>query len=364
MLSPLYCLIWIIYSPSLFIVFVSNMATPLRYSDYTVAILTALPIEHTAMVAMLDQDFPSLPATAQDHNTYSYGSIGGHNVVVGCSGVGKVKAGTFAVQMKNTFPCLKNQFSVGSGGGVSRMESDGVQDIRLGDVVVSEPRGLLPGVAEYDFGKALPNGTFERTGVLNKPPRHLLAAVTVRQQEECEQDYKGILHHMEAAMLKNKKYQTVFHRPDSESDRLYRAQYAHQSRIPGSCKDCQTDHMVTRPARSPEVPHLHYGIIASGDSLMKNGILRDTIATKCSALCFEMEAAGLMDDFPCLVVRGISSYADSHKNKQWQPYAAFAAAAYVKALLCIMPAPQAHAQSLLQRQSTPGSNVTEVYSWV
>jgi hypothetical protein len=31
-------------------------------------------------------------------------------------------------------------------------------------------------------------------------------------------------------------------------------------------------------------------------------------------LCFDMEAAGLMDSFPCLVVRGICDYADSQKQ--------------------------------------------------
>jgi hypothetical protein len=57
-------------------------------------------------------------------------------------------------------------------------------------------------------------------------------------------------------------------------------------------------------------------------------------------MCFEMEAAGLMDTFPCLVIRGISDYADSHKNKEWQEYAAAAAAAYAKELLCMTPARQ------------------------
>jgi hypothetical protein len=55
-------------------------------------------------------------------------------------------------------------------------------------------------------------------------------------------------------------------------------------------------------------------------------------------LCVEMEAAGLMDEFPCLVIRGICDYADSHKNKRWQPYAAATAAAYAKELLSIIPA--------------------------
>jgi hypothetical protein len=50
-------------------------------------------------------------------------------------------------------------------------------------------------------------------------------------------------------------------------------------------------------------------------------------------LCFEMEAAGLMNYLPCLVIRGICDYADSHKNKRWQGYAAAAAAAYARELL-------------------------------
>jgi nucleoside phosphorylase len=50
-----------------------------------------------------------------------------------------------------------------------------------------------------------------------------------------------------------------------------------------------------------------------------------------------MEAAGLMNHFPCLVIRGICDYADSHKNKTWQPYAAATAAACAKELLSVIP---------------------------
>lgn len=50
-----------------------------------------------------------------------------------------------------------------------------------------------------------------------------------------------------------------------------------------------------------------------------------------------MEAAGLMDNFPCLVIRGICDYSDSHKNKRWQEYAAATAAAYAKELLSVVP---------------------------
>lgn len=73
-------------------------------------------------------------------------------------------------------------------------------------------------------------------------------------------------------------------------------------------------------------------MITSGNTLVKDTQLRDKLADK-GALCFETEAAGLMNHFPCLVIRGICDYADSHKNKEWQGFAAMAAAAYAKDLL-------------------------------
>jgi hypothetical protein len=44
-----------------------------------------------------------------------------------------------------------------------------------------------------------------------------------------------------------------------------------------------------------------------------------------------------MNNFPCLVIRGICDYSDSHKNKTWQLYAALTAAAYAKELLSVIP---------------------------
>jgi hypothetical protein len=71
---------------------------------------------------------------------------------------------------------------------------------------------------------------------------------------------------------------------------------------------------------------------------MKNAEKRDFMRQNQNVLCFEMEAASLMDNFPCIVIRGISDYADSHKNDRWQHYAALSAAAYAKNLLDIIPA--------------------------
>jgi hypothetical protein len=60
---------------------------------------------------------------------------------------------------------------------------------------------------------------------------------------------------------------------------------------------------------------VHYGTISSRNQMMKSAAQRDKVSADLGrVLCFEMEAAGLMNSFPCLVVRGICDYADSYKN--------------------------------------------------
>ena len=69
---------------------------------------------------------------------------------------------------------------------------------------------------------------------------------------------------------------------------------------------------------------------------MKSAERRDKLRDTWGVICFEMEAAGLMNDFPCVVIRGICDYSDRHKHKLWQPYSAVVAAAYAKDLLRVI----------------------------
>jgi nucleoside phosphorylase len=122
-------------------------------------------------------------------------------------------------------------------------------------------------------------------------------------------------------------------------DRLYRTDYEHKGGK--SCADCKADGLEERSSRnlSREVV-VHYGVIASANSVMKNARDRDHYAKDpaLNVLCFEMEAGGLMNNFPCLVIRGICDYSDSHKNDEWHKYAALTAAAYARELLHVVKA--------------------------
>lgn len=122
-----------------------------------------------------------------------------------------------------------------------------------------------------------------------------------------------------------------------ENDLLFEADYTH---VAGSdCSRCDTEKQIQRKERKVPGPRFHYGIIGSGNTLVKGSAGRDEVVGRIPGrcLCLEMEAAGLMNDFPCLVIRGICDYADSHKNDQWQPYAALTAAAISRELLHFVP---------------------------
>jgi nucleoside phosphorylase len=187
-------------------------------------------------------------------------------------------------------------------------------------------------VVQWDFGKMEHDG-FRRTGSLNKPPRPLLNAVQdMKEKHMLEGDE---LADNLARMIQNKpKLARTFVHQGFENDCLYEATYNHAGGE--TCDNCATEKAINRTSRTTTDPQVHYGNIASGNEVVKNGEFRDRIAKDLGIICFEMEAAGLMDSFPCLVIRGICDYADSHKNKRWQPYAAATAAAYAKELIGVL----------------------------
>lgn len=309
----------------------------LRPDDYTIGWICALPCEMAASRAMLDELHGDLHQRRNDSNTYTFGSVGAHNIVIAClpSGVyGTTSAATVAIQMLASFPSIRFGIMVGIGGGVP----GGDTDIRLGDIIVSKPTGTFGGVVQYDFGKTIQGGEFVRVGSLNKPPLSLLTGVSKLEAGHMLGLSKIPLHlsgmiERYPAMKAKFTYLGQFH------DRVFRSDYEHLN-SETTCENCDVSRLIERPLREGTDPVIHYGIIASGNQVIKHGATRDRLRRELGILCFEMEAAGLMDSFPCLVVRGICDYADSHKNKLWQEYAAATAAAYAKELVLAIPPDQ------------------------
>jgi len=285
--------------------------------SYTVGIICALDVEKAAVEATLDEEHGRLEKAVGDDNAYTFGRIGEHNVVVAClpAGVmGKASAAVVAKDMMRSFP-IKVGLMVGICGGVWSERAD----VRLGDVVVSQPHGVHGGVVQWDFGKMEQDGVFRRTSTLNKPPRPLLSAVQSLKARHILRDSE-VNEHLAAMFGKYPRLADTFGHQGQEYDELFEASYGHAAG--STCAECDRSRLCNRPLRPDDHPQIHYGNIASGDQVVKDGQTRDRIARGEEILCFEMEAAGLMDTFPCVVIRGVCDYADSHKNKRWQPYAA------------------------------------------
>ncbi|UKZ77609.1 hypothetical protein TrVFT333_005333 [Trichoderma virens FT-333] len=315
----------------------SNVRTHLRKlkpDDYTVGWICAIKVEYVAAQEFLDEEHEGPDyVSPHDNNNYTLGSVGKHNVVIATLPLGEygiASAATVARDMMHSFPNVRIGLMVGIGGGAP----SGNHDIRLGDIVVSAPKDGNGGLLQYDFGKNIQDQSFLTTGVLNQPPVTLRTALA-GLQAQYERKGHQIEEAVNSVLEKNKRLRRQYKRPAQSSDRLYQTGVVHPNAKENCVTACDSSGIISRSERDEDEdsPAIHYGLIASANQLMKNALLRDKLSEEKDVLCFEMEAAGLMNHFPCLVIRGICDYADSHKNKEWQGYAAMVAAAYAKDLL-------------------------------
>lgn len=337
----------------------SPQAIKLSHNAYTVGWVCALQKEQTAAMAMLDQIHADLPKPVTDQNTYTLGSIGRHNIVIACLPTyGSTSASVVAIRMVATFPSLKVGLMVGIGGGIPPM-------VRLGDVVVSVPENEHPGVIQWDMGKEEAGGRFRRTGSLNSPPSSLLTALR-KLGSKHEMSGTEIPDILEELKQKWPRLAPKYLRSPSLEDVLFKARYTHTNVSSAECNatvalcspEMQEDNMILDAGegdeerdeeeigcrfcdkrqtlkRKPRDMRVHNGLIASGNKVIKDATFRDRLNQDLGGhvLCIETEAAGLMNGFPCLVIRGICDYCDSHKNNHWQEHAAAVAAAFAKELL-------------------------------
>ncbi|RKK95322.1 hypothetical protein BFJ68_g14820 [Fusarium oxysporum] len=314
---------------------------------YTVGWICAVTTEFVAARAFFDEKHDQLETIADnDNNNYALGKIGKHNVVMAVlpkSEYGTTSAATVARDMLRSFPNIRFGLMVGIGGGAPNAK----HDIRLGDVIVSTRGSGKGGVFQYDYGKAIQEHAFVTTGSLNQPPQLLLTALS-GLEAEYELEGHQLNAHVDRALEQWPRLRQKYSRPPSDSDRLYRPDIVHPDSSDGCADVCSNDPacLVDRKERGEQEddPAIHYGLIASANQLMKDALARDKLAASMDALCFEMEAAGLMNHFPCLVIRGICDYSDSHKSKEWQGFAAMMAAAYAKDLLRQIPPSKVEAE--------------------
>jgi nucleoside phosphorylase len=346
---------------------------PQSRQDFKVAIICALPLECDAVKAAFDDRWENVSygKAPKDGNRYSFGSIGEiHIVLVHMPGMGKIRASSAATYCQMSFMNIQLCLIVGICGGLPLNTKRGC--ITLGDVVIS--RGLV----QYDLGRQYSDRLEITEDNRFRPDDSLLSLLN---QLEGLHD-RGHLQDATARHLEGLGKGILggkarYPAPPA-GDWLFKADYRHRHREDVGCEICRNCRSMTDSVckkaeetscvelrcneasvirrggaetpitwvrdqgstniviKSPRRPVVHLGWFASGDKVMKSGEERDRIAqNEKDIIAFEMEGAGAWSKFPgrCLVIKGVCDYADTHKNKDFQRYAAATAAACTKAFL-------------------------------
>ncbi|KAE8135079.1 nucleoside phosphorylase domain-containing protein [Aspergillus pseudotamarii] len=333
---------------------------PSTRDEFEIAIVCALPVECDAVLASFDETFDKSGQIYGKHpgdvNVYANGRIGLHNVVLShMPGMGKVNAAGVASHLCISFPGIKLALVVGICGGVPFPTSTASNraEVILGDVVVSDC------IVEYDFGRQYPDGFRLRGNIQDvpgRPSRQIRAVLSSLKLRETRRELENRLsHHLRSLQAQN----PIWQHPGAAHDVLFEASYRHrhyQNDTTCVCADCWSgsdpvceeallkDCKSLMCAGNPVIrerhtksestaPCVHIGPVACGDTVMKSGEHRDKLAEAEGVIGFEMEGAGVWDILPCVIIKGVCDYADSHKDKRWQAYAAATGASGVKAFL-------------------------------
>ncbi|KAL4908820.1 hypothetical protein BDW74DRAFT_174053 [Aspergillus multicolor] len=314
-------------------------ARPSSRKDFRIAILCPLPLEAEVVKPLFDQiyrpiDYPSLGKASGDPNAYTLGRIGNYDVVlVHMPGAGKAIAASVATHLKVSYPRIELAFLIGICGGVpftgESIKEQSNKNIHLGDVMIST------GIVDYDrvFPGSGDKITPEET--LGRPSpeiRSFLSQIKTRHEALTNAQRHYLVKIQQGVQAPC---------PGFQDDVLYSDDFIHEDdgyqSVLGPKVNEVNEAVVARRRESDVLPFLHFGALASGDSVIMSAEVRDNIARRFGVIGFEMEGAGVWDSFPCILVKGVSDYADSHKSKNWQYFAAASSAACMRAMLDEMP---------------------------
>lgn len=352
-----------------------NHSRPECRGDFEIALICALQIESDAVEALFDEYLEkncSYGKAPGDPNAYTIGKMAGHNVVLAfMPGMGKVNSANVAAGFRMSFPNIKLGIVVGICGGVPGGE-DGEKEVLLGDIIVSTA------LIQYDFGRQYDNRVVRRDTLqdnLSRPNAQIRSFLTKYSGLKGRETLRGkTFSYLHDLCAKDGFEKSAY--PGADKDILYHPKYRHKHRSAVVCSACSKsrkssdkvcdtalelscaelgcdDSRIISRARIEKAksttsnavayrddelqearkPLIHFGKMASGDLVIKSGRHRDKIAVREKVIAFEMEGAGVWDSFPTVVIKSVCDYADSHKNKIWQRYAAATAAACSKAFL-------------------------------
>ncbi|KAF3066744.1 hypothetical protein CFAM422_008944 [Trichoderma lentiforme] len=352
---------------------------PFYREDFEIAIVCAKDTEYNAVCHLVDEfwdeDGDPFGRAIGDKNIYTTGCMGGLNIVLVllCNPGKAIAAGT-AASLRSSYPGIKLLLLTGICAGVPNAEG---KELLLGDVVIGGT------VIQYDLGECYTNNFVERNTLedrLSRPDKNIRNLIAVLKTEvglhRLEDKVSFYLRKIQDQASKERhqprdKDKANYQFPGSLNDVLFISAYVHKHYMSTQCMQCNS---LTSTKSSPcdeskelpctqtgcddtylvprkrlrykkvledngdhlasQQPSVFIGRFGSGDTVFNSGIERDRVAQKHQILAFETEGAGIWDELPCIIVKGVSTYGDGHKmSADWDNFAAATAASAVRGLI-------------------------------
>src|SRR5665213_597159 len=287
-------------------------------TDPLVGIITALPVEFVAMKQLLSESYSR--HIKDDPNRYLMGFIRGDSpdeaqsdkhttrlpvVLTRLRRAGTNSAASSATNLLRSFPSVQVVVMTGIACAVPNPEVP-AKDVRLGDVVVSDHRGVV----QFDH-VTRSNGLDSLKSALPPPSSRLVDALNELEVNEY-QNVKPWLNYIREIIDKIPS----FARPDE--DKLGESAEA--------------------DAEMASAPRIFRGVIGSSNTLLRDEEYRNYLRDHYGLMAIEMEGSGIAEatwnfDKFYFVIRGTCDYGDNTKGDTWHRYASAIAAAYTRALL-------------------------------
>ena len=333
-----------------------TLPKPRSTNDFNVAIVCASPLEAEMVQHLFDLKWVyeeiNFEQARGDRNTYRLGTIGKrHVVLVILRGKGSINAAIAVPGLRASFSNIEIVFAVGRCGVVPQYTTTEMyENVFLGDCIVST------GIVQYDFGRQYPEAFARKTGIEDNLGHQNLAIQALIAEIQIDSNLTRILDRTVLYLGDIQRLTSKAAYPGAHKDCLFDTSYLHTHHDNSeACELCWTEAGVctkscdalgcqevirqrsveSETVNSDRSPRLHFHRFGSGSAVIQSGTYRDQLAMNNNIIAFEMEGAGLWNSLPMIIVKSGCNYADSHKSKEWQPYAAAVAAAAMKSILDI-----------------------------
>ncbi|KAL4945291.1 hypothetical protein BDV06DRAFT_39310 [Aspergillus oleicola] len=303
----------------------SALARPADRKQFTVGIICALAVEASAVKALFDVTYDIYSRfyrkPRNDPNVYFNGRMGKANVVL-CKSPrpGKSAAASVISNLMTTYPNINKVLLVGICGGLPSLS--GKRERSLGDVIVSDS------MVVYDFGKQYADGFHLADETLHVHKFAEAALLDSFNMFDVRQDMEVRLSSHLCQLRDNKAWSETEEQPE------HAVEDPRTAMVRTDTTDSSWRGSLPSDSGSMKAPKLHIGRMASADRVVKSEVHRDDLAKEHGAIGFEMEGGGIWDySVPCIIVKGISDWADHRKNDDWHFYAAATGASAAKVLI-------------------------------